>query len=345
MCGCTFWLHPAISGFRVRVLILPSPRQSCLGYGVGVLLWVFCLYFTGPGRSSWFVCLGSGLAFTLPISPGVSACACFVCALCLFPANPGWGWRCVFLSRGFAFLLRILAGLLRYVCLCAHSTCTRPILAGSCGACIRVLLLALPRHCWLGAVVCFSRSGFCIYPANHGWGPGVWVSLRAPPVPPWLVSAILCSVAGFGFSPPILVRVCGVCVSGFGVCFHPANPCRGVGVCVLLCALARYPAKHGWSLPDVCLGIIFGFILPFLAWARGVCVWVQALLSPRQSLLGCRCVCVCVWAPPVPRQTWLFSAVCVSGYRFCFYPANPGSNVGVCGFLCALRPYPANPGS
>ena len=103
--------------------------------------------------------------------------------------------------------------------------------------------------------------------------------------------------------------------------------------------------------------------LPMLA---GVCsgfvrVWV--LTSPGQSLLACWGVCVRVRALPLPCQSWLGSAPCVSGYGsrlqppflgqvcgvcvwigFCFHPANPGWDVGMCVLVCALRLYPANPG-
>ena len=36
--------------------------------------------------------------------------------------------------------------------------------------------------------------------------------------------------------------------------------------------------------------------------------------------------------------------VCVLGFGFCFHSANPGRDVGVCVFVCALCLYPANLG-
>ena len=55
------------------------------------------------------------------------------------------------------------------------------------------------------------------------------------------------------------------------------------------------------------------------------------------------CVRVPGWASA--RQSWLGFVVCVSGFGFCFHAANRDSGGGVCVFACALRVYPAFPGS
>ena len=151
-------------------------------------------------------------------------------------------------------------------------------------------------------------------------------------------------------------------MSGYGFCCQPANPGWGVQMCFFVCVLCPYPSHSGWSLRCVCSGTGFGFAPPMLAWVSGVCVWVRASLSPRQSWLGCWAVHLCLRALPIPRQSWLGSAtcvlvrlltshrqswlgsvVCVFGYWFCFQPANPGWGIGVCVFVCALCLYPASP--
>ena len=158
-----------------------------------------------------------------------------------------------------------------------------------------------------------------------------------------------------------------MCVSGFGFCFHPANPGWGVGVRVLVCVLRLYPANPGWGLWCLCLGSGFGFHPANPGWGVGVCVfvcvsactppvlagvcgvgvcaWVRVSAAPRHSWLGCWGVCVFVCAlrlyPANPG--WGLWCVCVC-LGFGFHPANPGWGVGVCVFVCALRLYPANPG-
>ena len=176
-------------------------------------------------------------------------------------------------------------------------------------------------------------SGFRGNPANPGWGLGC-----------------VCLGTGFGFAPPTLAGVCGVCVWAW-VLPSPRQSwlgCWGVHTCMFVRALRQYLAIPGRGLWCVCSGTGFGFTPPILArvFAVGVCVWVWAVSSPRQSWLGCWSVCVCVRAPLAPRQSWLGCAVwvCVLGFGFRLRPAIPGWGVGVCVFVCVFRLYRANPG-
>ena len=92
-----------------------------------------------------------------------------------------WGAGLVCLCLDFAFSHSILAGLLSCVCSCTCSASTQPFLAGTCGACVRARVLALPRHLWLGCVVCVCVCGFefWLHTGNPGWGVGVCVFVHA----------------------------------------------------------------------------------------------------------------------------------------------------------------------
>ena len=182
----------------------------------------------------------------------------FVCALRLYRANPGWGPWWGRLVSGYAFTLPILTRVLSYVCFCARSACTPPILAWGCGACVRVRFLASPRRSWLVFVVGVSWFRCCFHPADPGCGLGVWVRVFGygfwlhtaipdwgfrmgvfvcpvclHPVNPGLGLRCVYSAAGLA-SPPESWLGFVVCVSGFGFCFYPTIPCWGVGVCVCL---------------------------------------------------------------------------------------------------------------
>ena len=177
--GCAVWVCVLRLGFRLRpatprwgvgvcvcvcVLAPLVPRHSWLGcavwvgvlglwfplrpatprWGVGVCVCVCVLAPLVP-RHSWLGCavwVGVlGLWFPLrPATPGwgVGVCVCvIVCFLRLYPATPGWGvrWGCVCLGSGFG--------------------CAPPLLAGASG-CVRVCVRSplVPRHSWLGFVVC-----------------------------------------------------------------------------------------------------------------------------------------------------------------------------------------------
>ena len=139
--------------------------------------------------------------------------------------------------------------------------------------------------------------GFRLRPATPGWGVGVCVCLRAR-------SAC---------TPPLLAGVCGVGVCACArVSAAPRHPWLGCwGLCVLVCPLRLYPTTPGWGVRCACLcsGSVFGCAPPLLA-----------------GVLGC--VCACVRNPPLPRHSWLCSAVWVCVLRL--------GRVGVCVRLCAL---------
>ena len=240
----------------------------------------------------------------------------------LRPATLGWGvWVCV--------------------CVCALSDCTPPLLAGvgGLGVCAWAPVSAAHSHSWLGCWgVCVFVCALRLYPTTPGWG--VWCGC-------------VCLGSGSGCAPPLLAGVLGSlcvcvpallvprhsllgcavlgCVFGLGFRLRPATPGWGVwGVCVFVCALRLYPATPGRGVRRgcVCSGSGFCCAPPLLAWVLG-------------------CLCVCVPAPLVPRQSWLgyVVMVCVLVLGFRLRPATPGWGFwGVYVFVCVLRLYPATPG-
>ena len=201
-----------------------------------------------------------------------------------------------------------------------------------------------PRRPWDAALPPVSGSRLAGSPAWQGLpecpGYGHWIScccvalmfwfgFRGDPAFPRPGLGWVCLGTGFGFAPPFLAGVCGVCrwawvlvcplplVAGVlwrawlcarSACTPPflALVC-GVGVC----ATARVSAapRHSWQ---VCWGL---------------CVFVCVLRLYSPLLAGVCGVVVCAWAPvsAAPRHSW---------FR-CW---------GVCAFVCALLLYPATPG-
>ena len=127
------------------------------------------------------------------------------------------------------------------------------------------------------------------------------------------------------------------------------------GVCVWVRVYGFHPPILAGMLRCVCLCARSACIPPVLAAVFGVgwCAWVLVFAAPHHSWLRYWGVCVCVSAPPVPRQSWLGCAVWVSQLAFllparqcllgwwhvcvfvtlCLYPAIPGSGVR-CGCVC-----------
>ena len=275
---------PATPGWGVGVCVCSCARSTCTTpllagmCGVGVCAWALVL---AAPRHSWLRCW--------------DVCV-FVCPLCLYPATLGRAvWRgCVCWGLGFR--------------------CAPPLLAGSLGCvCVCVPAPLVPRHSWLGFVVCVCvlELGFRLRPATPGWG----------------VAVCVCLCARSGCSPPLLAGLCGVCVCAWAwVSAAPRHSWLGCwGVCVFVCSLRLFPATLGWGLRCrcVCLGSSFGCPPPLLA--RG---------------LGC--VCVRVPAPPVPRHSWFGCAaeVCVPALGVQLRPATPGWVVLGCVCLCARPPVP-----
>ena len=173
-----------------------------------------------------------------------------------------------------------------------------------------------PCKSWLG---CWAVH-FCVrprpVPCHFRLGCAVWVCVFA-----WALR--LCPAnPGWG-------SWC-VCL-GLGFCFQPANPGRGVGVCVFVCALCLYLAFLEWCVRCgcVCFGPSFGCTPPFLGGVfrcvygcappastppilAGVvvaCALVRVMAFTPPILAGVWGVCVCVRAPPVPCLSWLQCAV------------------------------------
>ena len=354
-------------------------RLSWLGcWGVCVLVCPLRLYPATPGWGVWCgsVCLGSGFGCTPPLLAGVLGGVCVPGRPPLVPRHSWLGcaaWACVL---GLGSRLRPATpgwGVGVCVCSCARSACSPPLLAGVCGACVRVWarVSAAPRHSWLACCGgCVFVCPLCLYPATPGWG--VW-------------RGCVCLGSGFCCASPLLAGVLGcvcvrvraplvprhswlgcaswVCVLGLGSRLRPATPGWGVGVCVCSCARSA-------CTPPLLAGVC----------AVGVCALASVSAAPRHSWLGCSgmcvlvcplclypatpgwgvwcgcvcfglgfscaspllagvlgCVCVGVRAPLVPRHSWLGCSawVCVLGLGFRLRPAAPGWGVGVCGCSCA----------
>ena len=136
----------------------------------------------------------------------------------------------------------------------------------------------------------------------------------------------MCLCACSACTPPLLTGVFGVGVHAWArVLAAPRHSYLGCwGVCVFVCALRLYPATPCWSMQSgcVCCGSGFGCAPPLVAGVLGcLCVCLRAPLVPRQSCLGCA-----VW-------------VCVLGLGFWLRPGTPGWGVGVCVCLYARSPF------
>ena len=137
---CALRLYPATPGWVVRAWarVLAAPRNSGLGcWGVRVCV-PAPLVRTPGGVCPVCVCARARVsAAPRNFWQGYWALCAFVCALRAYPATPGWDVRC------------------GCVCLGSGTGCTPPLLASVSGcvcACVRAPLL--PRHSWLGFVVC-----------------------------------------------------------------------------------------------------------------------------------------------------------------------------------------------
>ena len=321
------------------------------------------------------MCLGSAFGCALPLLARVLGGVC-VCVRALLVPRHLWlgcaAWVCVL---GVGFRLRPTPprwGVGVFVCLCARSACTPPLLAGVCDVrvCAWARVSAPARHPWLGCwAVCVVVCALRLHPATPG------LSVRC---------GCLCLRSGFSCAPPllarVLVRMC-VCVRALLVARHPWLGCA-VSVCVLQLGFRLRPVTPGSGVGVcVCLCARSAFNPPLLAWACavGVCAGARVSAAPRHSWLGCwgvcvfvcalslypaipgwdvrcgcvcfgsgfgcalpllawvyGCVCVCVCAPLVPHHFWLGCVVwvCVLGLGSPLRPATPRLDVGVCVCLC-----------
>ena len=334
---------PLLAGMRATGVcasawVLAAPRYSWLGcWGVCVLVRPLRLYPATPGWGVQRGCVFWGLGFscTPPLLGGMLGCVYAPVPAPLVPGHSPLGcvvWVCVFGSGCRLHPASLGWGVGVFVCSCAPSTCTPPLLAGVCGlgVCAWAWVSAAPRHSWLGCWgVCVFVCPLRLFPNTPGWG--VWC-------------LCVCLGSGFGCAPPLAAGVLGcVCVPvpaplvprhpwlGCVVCVcvcvrarvsaAPRHSWLGCcGVCVSVCPLRLYPATPGWSVRRgcVCLGSGFGCAPPLVV-----------------GMLGC--ICLCVPAPLVPRHSWLgcVVSVCVLALGFRLRPATRGWGVGVCVCLCA----------
>ena len=282
------WAPPLLAGVLGCVCVCVRaplvPRHSCLGVRCGFVC--LCSDFGCPPPLLAGV-LGSEVGLCVfglwsrlrPATPGwgLWGVCVFVCVLRLYPATPSWGVQCWCVCFGWGF------------------GCARPLLAGLPGCvCICVRASLVPRHSSLGCGlwVCVLGLGFQLRPATPGCCVGVCVCLcaRSACTPPLLLGcACLCS--DLGCPLPLLAGVLGcesVCVRGplrtrqswlgcavwgvvlrLGFRLRLATPCRGVAVCVCLCARSACTPP---LLAVVCGG--------------AVCAWPRASAAPRHSWLG-----------------------------------------------------------
>ena len=347
-CAVWVWVRPATPGWRFGVCVCLCARSACTPpllagvCGVGVCAWArVCaaprqswLAFSGvcvfvcalrlyPATPGWSVrcgcvCLGSGFGCAPPLLAGVLGCVC-VCVRALnspLPLTAGGAVRGCVLWLGLQLRPATPGWVVGvFVCLCAPSACTPPVLAGVCdvGVCAWVRLSAVPCHSSLGSWgVCVFVCLLRLYPATPGrvvcvcvgldfactplfaaLGVGARGLLRAPrPLPGtfwWgcLLGEDVRELSWVGFvTPPHLlffflfglrggVLFLALSCHGFVV---SAPACQGLGS---LCLRPPFPSRLGCAY-------VFFVWPPLLQW--GVCRRVRGVLSSSGPLLtaGCR---------------------------------------------------------
>ena len=357
--------------------VLAAPRHSWLGcLGVCVFVCELCLCPVTPGWAlrCGCVCLGSGFGCAPPPLRGVLGCVCVCGRASLVPGHSWLGCAVWVRVLGFGFRLRpatpgwAVGG---FVCLCARSACSPPLLAGLCGVgvCAWSRVLGSPRHSCPGCWVAFVFVGALrLYPATPGWGVrcgrgclGSGFFCCASPLLARLLGCVCVCVRAPLVSRHSRLRCAvWVCVLGLRFRLRPATPGSGAGGLVCLCARSTCTPplpprlcgvgvcawgrisgwlRHSW-LGCWVLSVFVGALCLYPStpgwgvWCGRGCVGSGFGCAPPLLAGVVGCVCVSVRAPLVLRHSWLGCAVwvCVLGLRFRLRPARPGWGVGL--FLC-----------
>ena len=225
--GCSLTPGLQISFRRLT----PGTLPQCPGYGTWVSYCCVALVF-GSG-----LCLGSGFGCAPPLLAGVMGCLCVCVRAPLVPRHSWLGcalWVCVL---GLGSQLRPATpgwGVRAFLCFCARSACTPPLLAGVCcvGVCAWARVSAAPRHSWLGCWgVCVLVCALLLYPVSPGWGVRcgcVCLDLDFSCAPPLLAGVLGCACVCV--PAPLVPRhswleyAVWACVLGLGFRLRPATP-------------------------------------------------------------------------------------------------------------------------
>ena len=305
-----------------------APRHSWLGcWDVCVFLCALRLYLAPPcgGLRCGCVCLGLGCGCASPLLAGVLVCVCACLRARLVPRH-SWlvcaVWVGVF---GLWFQLGPAApgwGVGVGVCLCVRSACTPPLVAGLCSAfcfCAWARVAAAPCLSWLGCWgVCVFVCALRLYPATPGSGVRCGCG---------------CLGSGFGCCPPLLAGMLACLCVCVRTPLVPRLSWLGCAVWVCACLRARLVPRHSWLVCAVWVGVFglwfrLGPAAPGWGVGVGVCLCVRSACTPPLVAGLCSAFFFCAWArvAAAPCLSWLG----------CW---------GVCVFTCALRLYPATPGS
>ena len=287
LCECLAFSSPILAplcGVCVSALVLFQPRHPWPGFVV-----CDCLRVLPTLCYSWLgcvVCVGQqGLS-----SPGSSqlrfVVCVFVCGLGLHFANPGSGLWYVCLCADSIRTLPMLAEDCG-VRLCAGLFFILPILAAVCGVCVLALVVSEPRQSWPAFMV------------------SVCAQVSSAPLHSRLGSVVCARVWGFP-SPRRSSLGLELCVSlrWFNSC--PADPPLGFAS-VFVGRFCLQPTITGCGLWSGCLCAGFSFISRILARVCGVCV--------------------CVFFSPASRHSSLGFVVCLFVVTFAVHPAIPGWGV------------------
>ena len=187
----------------------------------------------------------------------------------------------------------------------------------------------------------YPRAPDLIRPGHlHGTGS---LSARAIDTGFPIVVWRLCLGLGSAVTPPFLAGVYVACVWA-RVWALPRHFRLGFVVRAFGVGFGGNPATAGWGLGGVCLDTGFGCAPPFLAWVRGVCVWVWVSPAARFFRSWCWGVWPLACAPSVSRQplvglpvAWGCAWLCLVGFLpplLLFFPSFGGAGVWFLALSC-----------